>query len=148
MTINRAMATINNPLNAYKETQIKTASQGKLIIMLYDGAIRQVDVGIRILESPKPSFDSANSALVKAQDVITELIVSLDFDRGGEIAQGLFSLYMYFNQQLIDANVKKDPEPLREIRRMLDDLRSAWLQIVNRSGGGPDGEGRGLNIAG
>lgn len=142
------MANTNNPLNAYKETQIKTSSQGKLLIMLYDGAIRQVDTGIHALEAPKPSFDVANSSLVKAQDVITELMVSLDFEQGGEIAQGLFNLYMYFNRQLIDANINKDPAPLKEIRRMLDELRSAWLQIIDRGETGKDRVGGGVNIAG
>ena len=142
------MAYSNNPLNAYKETQIKTASQGKLIIMLYDGAIRHIDSGIRELDGKAPSLDAANNALVNAQDVITELMVSLDFDKGGEIAQRLFDLYMYFNRQLIDANVKKDPDPLRDVRRMLDELRSTWLQIVGKTNTGDDVAERGVNIAG
>jgi flagellar protein FliS len=139
----------NNPLNAYKETQIKTASQGKLIIMLYDGAIRQVDAGIEALRRDAPALDSVNNALVKAQDLVTELMVSLDFDRGGEIAQTLFNLYMFFNRQLIEANIKKDSGPLVEVRQMLAELRSAWIEIVGRGEPSPDDDrGGSVNIAG
>jgi len=142
------MAFSNNPHNAYKETQIKTASQGKLIIMLYDGAIRQIDVAIGELASPEPSLDTTNAALVKAQDVVTELMVSLDFEKGGDIAQRLFDLYMYFNRQLIDANVKKEAEPLLEVRKMLDELRTTWLQIIGKAGPDDSDSVRGVNIAG
>jgi flagellar secretion chaperone FliS len=140
------MAISSNPLNVYKETQIKTASQGKLIIMLYDGAIRHIDAGIRALEVSGTPADSVNSTLVKAQDLITELMVSLDFERGGDIARGLFNLYLYFNRRLVEANIKKDTAPLVEVRRMLGELRDAWLQIVGKAE--PDPGPGGINIAG
>ena len=143
------MATSFNPHKAYRETQIKTAGQGKLIIMLYDEAIRQIDIATRSMGESSPHYDTINSALLKAQDLITELMVSLDFERGGEIAQGLFSLYMFFNQQLIEANIKKEKKPLEQIRQMLAELRITWVQISAR----PDlveteHEPRGVNIAG
>ena len=88
-------------------------------------------------------------SLLKAQDLITELMVSLDFERGGEIAQGLFSLYMYFNQQLVDANVNKSAEPLVSVRTMLSELRAAWDQIAGKAGPPDDGAAKtGVNIAG
>ena len=142
------MAMTKNPLNAYKETQIKTAGQGKLIIMLYDAAVRQVETAIHGLERGEAELDSVNNALVKAQDVVTELMVSLDFDRGGEIAQSLFNLYMFFNRQMIEANIKKDAQPLKEIRDMLNELRDAWLQIVDNENAPDPADGGGLNIAG
>ncbi|MAG13031.1 MAG: flagellar export chaperone FliS [Spirochaetales bacterium] len=137
-----------NPYKAYRETQIKTAGQGKLIVMLYDEAIRQVDAAIGGMEGETSALDTISNALIRAQDLVTELMVSLDFEKGGEIAQGLFSLYMYFNQQLVDANIKKDPEPLREIRKMLTELRTAWDQISGTSPPGDDSPKPGVNIAG
>ena len=142
------MASSMNPYKAYRETQIKTASQGKLIVMLYDEAIRQVDAAIGGMGGDTLSLDTISNALIKAQDLVTELMVSLDFERGGDIARGLFSLYMYFNQQLVDANIKKEPEPLREIRRMLTELRSAWVQISGTSPPRDDSPKPGVNIAG
>jgi len=137
-----------NPYRAYKTTQIKTASQGQLIVMLYDEAIRQVGNAIDGMKGKHETVDRVNGALIKAQELITELMASLDFERGGEIAQSLFSLYMFFNQQLVDANLKKDEGPLKEVKSMLTELRTAWAQISDKTP--PDSEpGKtGVNIAG
>ncbi|MFQ3619890.1 MAG: flagellar export chaperone FliS, partial [Spirochaetales bacterium] len=67
-----------NPLKAYKETNIRTASQGKLIVMLYEEAIRQIDIAIQELAQKSRKLDLVHNAIVKAQDIITELTVSLD----------------------------------------------------------------------
>jgi flagellar protein FliS len=143
------MASKVNPHKAYRDTQIKTASQGKLIVMLYDEAIRQVDTAIHSMQKEAPALDTVSNALIKAQDLVTELMVSLDFEKGGEIAQGLFSLYMFFNQQLVDANIKKEAAPLVEVKNMLAELRSAWVQISDRPlppDSGPPNPG--VNLAG
>jgi len=143
------MAGKANPYRAYRDTQIKTASQGKLIVMLYDEAIRQVDNAISSMDGKTANVDRVNGALTKAQELITELMASLDFERGGDIARSLFSLYMFFNQRLVDANVKKDAEQLREVKTMLVELRSAWAQISDKNPPSDSGPAKtGLNIAG
>lgn len=134
-------------LNAYKETHIKTASQGKIIIMLYDEAIRELNKAVSLIEEKTKEFDKVNNSILRAQDMVTELMVSLDFDKGGDIAQGLFSLYMFFNRQMMEANMSKDPEPLKVVRNQLSELREAWDQIINKSGNGKQASG-GVNIAG
>jgi len=136
-----------NPLNAYKETKIRTASQGQLIIMIYDETIRQIDLAVEALGTGNRRLDAVHNAIVKAQDLITELTVSLDFDRGGEIARGLFSLYMFFRQHLTEANIKKSPEMLGNVRSMLGELREAWVQI-SKTGIEVDAARSGVNIAG
>ncbi len=140
------MSTINR-LNAYKETHIKTASGGKLIILIYDEAVRQLDYAIEILESGTPRLDSVSNAIIKTQDLITELMVSLDFEKGGEIAGNLFSLYMFFNKQLMEANVKKDAGILKRIHTYVSDLRDAWHQVVTKTPVKGKASG-GINIAG
>ena len=143
------MAKHANPVKAYRETQIKTASQGRIIVMIYDEAIKQVDAAISGLSGGTGSLEKVNAALVKSQDLITELMVSLDFQRGGEIAENLFTIYLFFNRQLSQANIKKDPTPLRNVRTMLADLRSAWASISGKSVGEENASGStGLNIAG
>ncbi len=136
-----------NKLNAYRETNIKTASQGKLILMLYDEALRQLDEATEILGGEKPHYDKVNNAVLRAQDMVTELMVSLDFEKGGEVAHNLFSLYMYFNRQMMQANIDKDAESLKTIRSQLAELRSAWDQIINKQSSSGEGSG-GINIAG
>ncbi|RKX92980.1 MAG: flagellar export chaperone FliS [Spirochaetes bacterium] len=140
------MSTVNR-LNAYKETHIKTASGGRLIIMIYDEAVRQLDYAIEALEGKPQKFDLASNAIIKTQDLITELMVSLDFEKGGEIAQNLFSLYMFFNRQLMDANVKKDVAMLKSVLGFVSDLRDAWHQAINRTSVKGQTPG-GINIAG
>ncbi len=116
-----------NPYNQYKQTQISTANQGKLIVMLYDGAIKFLTIALDNM-SPK-SYDVVNNNIIKAQDIITELLLSLNMDEGGEISQNLFNLYMYFKRQLLEANMKKDPEIIKQVLKLLKELREAWDQI-------------------
>jgi flagellar protein FliS len=116
-----------NPYNQYKQTQITTANQGKLIVMLYDGAIKFLNIALDNL-NPK-TYDIVNTNIIKAQDIVTELLLSLNMDEGGEISQNLFNLYMYFKRQLLDANIKKDGEILEQVIKLLKELRDAWDQI-------------------
>jgi flagellar protein FliS len=132
-------------LKAYKETNIRTASQGKLIVMLYEEAIRQLDLAIQELENKTRKLDIVHNAIVKAQDIVTELMVSLDFEKGGEIAKNLLGLYLFFNRQLLEANVRKDPAMLKDVRKLLQELKDAWAQIAHVQVEEPK---PGLNIAG
>ncbi len=137
-----------NPLNMYRETSIKTAGQGRLIVLLYDEAIKQIDKAVSALDSGTKQYDKVNKAIIRAQEIITELSASLDFEKGKDIASNLFSLYVYFNQQLMAANLDKDSKPLKPVRNMLFELRSAWKQIEstkdNQSGTGNVG----IDVAG
>lgn len=142
----------SNALSAYRETRIRTASQGQLVVMLYDEAIKQLDLALDIIGSAHegPSrIEKTNKAVLKAQEIITELMASLDFDSGGEIAQNLFSLYNWFNRELLQANIAKDGQRIRAIRTMMDELRSAWQEIVSRTSAEAAGRpSAGVNIAG
>ncbi|WP_233143000.1 flagellar export chaperone FliS [Marispirochaeta aestuarii] len=140
-----------NPLNAYKETNIKTASPVKLVIMLYDEALRQIDTAIELMEQGDKRLDRVNNAIIRAQDMVTELTVSLDFEKGGDIARNLNNIYFYFNQQLLDANIRKKPEILKPVRKLMAELRNAWQQISANANTSMDENAssyRGVNIAG
>ncbi len=123
----------NNQLRAYRETQIKTATPGRLIVMLYDGAIKSLNIAIELLEKKEGKLDVVSNNIIKAQDIISELMVSLDFEKGGEIAKNLFSIYMYMNRELLSANVKKEIPPLKNIRKFLMDLRESWNEIADKN---------------
>ena len=139
-----------NPLAAYRETRVKTASPGQLVVMLYDEALKQCDIAIELSgEGAKPRPDRIeriNAALGKAQDVVTELMASLDFEAGGEIAQNLFSLYVWFGRELLEANIAKDTGRIKSVRRMLAELRDAWAEVALKAKGGSSSVG--VNIAG
>jgi flagellar protein FliS len=141
--------TTMDPLRSYKETQIKTAAQGKLILMLYDGAIRFIDLALEGLSSQHRKYDAVSANLVRSQDIIGELMVSLDFERGGEIAKNLFSLYMYMSRRVLDGNIRKDTAPLEEVKRLLVELREAWADVAGKAPAeNLAAEGGGVNIAG
>ncbi|HOC30555.1 MAG TPA: flagellar export chaperone FliS [Treponemataceae bacterium] len=125
----------NQALSAYRETRVKTASQGTLIIMLYDEAIKQMGAAISLFteeaQTTPSKIEQIHNHILKSQEIITELMASLDMSVEGDISKNLFSLYSYFNQQLLEANVEKKPEKVSFVRSMMDQLRTAWVEIVN-----------------
>ena len=145
----------NNALSTYKETRIKTASQGQLIIMLYGEAVRQLDLALDLLEvndSGKKDpgrIEKVSKAVVKTQEIVAELMVSLDFEQGGDIAKNLFSLYTWFNRELMEANIGQDVQRISGVRNLIEELRSAWQRIVvTNAAETANREIVGLNIAG
>jgi flagellar protein FliS len=144
-----------NAISSYRETKVKTAGQGQLIIMLYDEAGKNLDRGLELLslnaggKKNPGNIEKISKSIQKAQDIITELIVSLDFEQGGEIAKNLFSLYVWFNKELLEANISQDIDRIRAVRNQLNELRSAWAEIAAKAGSETAGRAvTGVNIAG
>jgi flagellar protein FliS len=138
-----------DPIHSYRETQIKTATPGKLILMLYDGAIKYINLASESLDKKYAAYDKVSSYIIRTQDIVTELMVSLDFEKGGEIARSLFSLYMYMNRKLLEANIKKDMKILGEVKKLLMELRSAWAEVAHKTGAEQNqSNSTGINIAG
>ena len=125
---------VNDPGNAYREIQIKTANQIRLIVMLYDGAIKRINLALDLFAEGHRRYDAINNHVIGAQDILSELTASLDFEKGGVLARNLFSLYSFMNRRLLEGNLKKDPAPLREVRKLLGELREAWDEISTRKG--------------
>ena len=107
-----------------------------------------MQIAVKELSSESPKLDTASNSIIKSQDVITELMVSLDFDKGGEIAKNLYSLYVFFNQQLMQANVQKNQELILPVLEMMKDLKDACGQVFQKAGSGSSGMQGGVNIAG
>jgi flagellar protein FliS len=151
----RFILAYTNAYSVYRETSIKTASQGQLIVMLYDGALKNLDQAVALMAQRKAPLkcdpgiiEKIGKAVIRAQEIITELTVSLDFDAGGDIAKNLFSLYTFFNQELLEANVKFDGDRVKAVRDMIKSLRDSWQTIALKevTSGGLS-QGAGLNIA-
>lgn len=120
-----------NPYQQYRVTQVKTANQGKLILLLYDGAIRFLREADAAL--PGKKYDVVNQKIIRTQDILTELMVSLNM-KAGEISNNLYRIYDYLNRRLIEANVKKDAAILHEVIQHLVDLRAVWEDVVKKAG--------------
>lgn len=120
-----------NPYEAYRQAKISTASQGQLILMLYDGAVKFLNIANESIS--KKDFAASNTNIIKAQNIITELMISLNMEVG-EISKNLYSLYDYMNRRLIQANIKKDPKIIDEVKGMLIELRETWDQAIKKCG--------------
>lgn len=116
----------------YVENQVMTANPAKLIAMLYDGAVDFIEKAKESINNN--DYIKANENIKKAQDIIMELNLSLDVERGGEIAKNLRSLYNYFYRRLLEANVKKDTEILDEVKDFIKELSDVWKEAMKREG--------------
>lgn len=125
-------STYNPGYDPYKSNEISTISQGKLVVMLYEGAIRFANIAIENMTPRK--YEIVNRNIIKAQDIITELMTSLNMDEGGKIAEDLLSLYIYMKTRLIEANIQKNSKILKEVVRLLTDLKSSWEEIAKKEG--------------
>ena len=117
----------------YKRKQIESATPGQLVLLLYDGAIDFLNRAEAALLLKTPDrFEKYHNSLISCQNIITELIASLDLERGGEIANNLFRLYDFMNYRLVDANISKELTPVKEVRGLLNELRSAWVKVLEK----------------
>jgi len=143
-----------NAVSTYKETKIKTAGQGQLIIMLYNTAVRHLDEALFLLQPNDTGkidpgkIEKVGKAVVKTQEIISELMVSLDFEQGGDIAVNLFSLYTWFNRELMEANINHDAKRISIVKNHIENLRNAWQEVVTSNAFETAGtEVLGVNIA-
>ena len=121
------MSTYGNYQNAYKKASVNTLDQTKLIIMLYDGAIKNASFAVEHMKSGQ--IEKVHDCLIKTKNIVTELMATLNMDRGGDIAKNLQSLYSYMFSQLIEANMNKKTEPVVVVIDLLKELRAAWTKI-------------------
>jgi flagellar protein FliS len=115
--------------SAYKRVDVETASQGKLIVMLYNGAIQRAEEARRQIERGR--VDSVHNNLVRAQEIVAELRSALNMS-AGEVAQSLDKSYEYFQHLLIKANLRKDIGPIQECVKLMSELRDAWQELFDR----------------
>ena len=112
----------------YKQVQVKTANKKKLLIMLYQGCIKFLRLGKKSIEDE--DIQGANNYIIRSQDIIRELMNTLDCEKGGEVADNLYSLYDFMNRQLIEANINKDIEKIEVVEDMMLELLDSWKRIA------------------
>jgi len=112
---------------AYKKVDVETASQGKLIVMLFNGAIQRAEEAKRQLQ--KGRIDGVHNNLVRAQEIIAELRSALDMNGGGDIAQNLNRIYEYFQHLLVKANIQKKTSPIEECINLMTIMRDTWQDL-------------------
>lgn len=115
-------------MDHYKSIQIETATPERLLLMLYDGAIRFLNVAQQAMHDKQ--IETSHNNLLKAEAIIIELMSVLNFEIGGDIAKNLFALYDFMYRHLVQANIKKDPQMVQEVVDLLTDLRKTWAEAA------------------
>lgn len=115
---------------AYTEAAVMTASPERLVVMLYDGAIRFLRQAATAARAGRR--EAARARLRSAQAILAELTVSLDH-RQGEVAGRLASLYRFCSRHLIESTARSNPDGYDEVAALLEELRSSWEQIADRA---------------
>ena len=112
----------------YLKTQIQTASREQLILMLYDGAIRFAEQAKDRIAAK--DWEGSHGLLIRAQNIVLELLYALDRKAGGAVADNLAGLYSYCYHRLVGANIHHDPVKIDECNNILRGLREAWAQAI------------------
>jgi flagellar protein FliS len=124
-----------NPHDAYQAVQITTTDRGRLLLMMYEGAIKFLKLSVvGLQEKDIPKFCRY---LSKGQAIIAELMNTLDFEKGGEIARDLDRLYDFMLFYLSEANLYRDEARITKVIALIDTIYSAYREIIE----GKQGDG-------
>ncbi len=126
----------NYALNKYKQTSVTTASRGQVLLMLYEGCIKFTKLAIEAINRKNLADKGVN--ILKVQDIINELTLTLDHKVGGDISKELERLYNYIVEQLTEANIKNEVQPLQNVLGILETLYEGWqgaIAQINKAGG-------------
>ncbi|MCB9024988.1 MAG: flagellar export chaperone FliS [Bdellovibrionaceae bacterium] len=119
-----------NNYQKYKRTSVESASREKLLLMMYEGAIKYIKKAILAIENNNIAERGMNIGF--AYDVIMELNNTLNHEVGGEVAQNLEQLYLFMTDQLIKANIKADKEKLVSVLKILETLYGGWVEAIEK----------------
>ena len=117
-----------NGFETYQEVAVTTQSRERLVVMLYDGAIKFLKLALKELDAG--NMETKGLYINKAMDIINELNNVLDMEVGGEIAVNLRRLYVFMSSHLNTANIKKDPQKIDEVIKLLEELNQGWKAIT------------------
>jgi flagellar secretion chaperone FliS len=117
---------IINPYQSYQENSVMTASPQELTLMLYNGCLKFIKLAKKAMLEKK--FEEKNTNIIKAQNIVQELHITLNQDV--EISKSMGQLYEYMYNRLIEANMKNDLEILQEVEGYVVEFRDAWKQAM------------------
>jgi flagellar secretion chaperone FliS len=130
---------VANPWKSYRQIATQTAPPGQLVLMLYEGGIRFLERALAgfASEDPAESNMTVHNNVQRAQEIIRELNLALNMEKGGEFAATLRRLYDYFDRRLWESNVQKRRDGIEEVIRHLTVIRDAWATMLNGNGVAP-----------
>lgn len=123
------MAQFKNAAQLYKQNSVQTASPAKIILMLYDGAVKFCNIAQEAIE--ENDIEKANTNIQKAQKIIVQLRVSLDTKY--PVSQEFDRVYDYIYRRLVEANMKKDIEILNDALKHIKTMRETWKDVMKKT---------------
>ena len=117
---------LHNPYQAYQSNAVTTASPGELTLMLYNGCLRFMKAARMAMENKE--IEKKNENLIKAQNIISELRVTLNMEL--EVSKNMMAMYDYILRRLIEANMKNDTAILDEAEELVTGFRDTWKQAI------------------
>ena len=119
-----------NPQQHYLKTQVETASPPQLLVMLFDAAVKKLHFSKKAILEKK--IELAHIELTKVQKIFTELMIALDFEIGGELANQLYRIYDFVYHHLVKANIKQNAAMIDEVLPIVENLREGWTKAVEK----------------
>ncbi|TCK60711.1 flagellar export chaperone FliS [Seleniivibrio woodruffii] len=123
---------MQSPYKNYIKQEVEGATKGKLVLLLYDGAIKFMRVAVKAID--EKNVQEAHNNIMKAQNIIYELMSTLNMD-AGDISQNLLRLYDFMVWQLIEANKDKNKEKVESVIKLMSNLREAWREVIQKEEG-------------
>ncbi|PYZ92816.1 hypothetical protein CR194_14295 [Salipaludibacillus keqinensis] len=117
---------VNNPYATYKQSSVETKSAGELTLMLYDGCLKFIKRAEKAITDN--NIEEKNTNLIKAQNIIRELMVTLNTDVA--VSQNMMQMYDFIMSKLVDANTGSDLEALKEAERFVVEFRDTWKEVI------------------
>jgi len=139
---------MQSPYKNYIKQEVEGATKGKLVLLLYDGAIKFMRVSTKAIDDN--NVPDAHNNIMKAQNIIYELMSTLNMD-AGEISKNLMRLYDFMIWQLVEANKEKDKEKIDSVIKLMTSLREAWKDVIQKEEGvakPEQEESKSINFAG
>jgi flagellar protein FliS len=112
----------------YMQTQVRSSSPLELVVMLYDGILRQTAAAVDAMA--RKDIRARREAVSKSLAIISELQSTLNMEQGGDIAVQLDRLYSWMTESLMQATMTQDPGPIQDVHRVLETLRDGWQQAA------------------
>jgi flagellar protein FliS len=122
--------------NYYLDAQVKNASPGQMLVMLYDMLIQQAEMADSVMTAADKPADASQAAqsVSRCINIMTELNTSLKYEENPTLCGILRDLYQFFTKELSDAFAKYDPKKIRAILPLMRELRNAWAAAEKQAG--------------
>jgi len=128
----------------YLANEIEGVSQGKLVILLYDGAIKFLKFSLKYLE--EKNIEQCHNNIMKTENIIYGLMLNVD-QKAGKLSDNLLKVYEFLLWQLKEANILKDKEKILSVITLLDSLRNVWSIAVLKNSNANVDEKKSINMS-